>query len=150
MTPSEPTTPTAARATPFSGLARRAIEKHLPEARGNAALWAIAPNEACVRIRLEDGRYFYVALRRHLDWVSGEVGISREPVALRELTPEPGPAATGAIGMRMRAGDLLHGDDRWWPAGDDERALLASLEFLALQLAVKGRARYRRAPGSET
>jgi hypothetical protein len=51
-------------ASRFAEHARRALEKHMPEARTGAAHWTFAVNEACVRIPAEDGRYFYFALRR--------------------------------------------------------------------------------------
>ena len=79
--------------------------------------------------------------------MTGEVGVSREPLELRELRPELGASGTDTMGARIRLGDLLHEDDRWWPAGVSEPELIARLEFLALQLAVKGRAHYRREPG---
>jgi hypothetical protein len=126
-----------------------ALEKHVPETRTAAVHWHIGVNEAWARFPRADGFYGYVGLRRHLDWVNGEAGISREPADLADLFPLPGTPAPDASGYRIRLGDLLHGEDRWWPAGESERELVVQLETLALQLAVKGGAYVRTWPGGE-
>jgi len=133
----------------FARHARAALEKFLPEARTASAVWSVGHNEAWVRFPREDGLWGYVALRRHLDWVTGEAGIAREPVPLADLAVLPGNRPADAPGFRIRLGHLLHGEDRWWPAGDSEGALVERLGFLALQLAVKGRAYFRAWPAVE-
>ena len=148
MTDHAHSTAPAARPTTFARHARAALEKYLPEARTGAATWSVGLNEAWVRFPRDDGRWSYVALRRHLDWVSGEAGIAREPVPLADLVALPGEHPADAPGFRIRLGHLLHGEDRWWPVGDSEAALVERLEFLALQLAVKGRAYFHAWPES--
>lgn len=140
--------PTVRPAT-FARHARAALEKYVPEARIAAVHWNVGVNEAWARFPRADGLYAYVALRRHLDWVSGEAGISREPAGLSDLFLLPGTPPAEVPGFRIRLGDLLHGEDRWWPAGDSERELVEQLEFLALQLAVKGSAYFRGWPGAD-
>lgn len=139
---------TAAGSRPvlFAGHARAALERHVPEARAGSAHWALSANEAWVRFPRGDGLYGYFALRRHLDWVTGEAGISREPRALADLSLLPGAPRGEVAGYRIRLGDLLQGEDRWWPAGDGAAELHERLDHLALQLAVKGRAYLRRWP----
>ena len=139
----------ALRPTSFSRHARAALEKHLPEARSTDAHWSIGANLAWVRVPRPDGLYGYFALRRHLDWVTGEAGLSRAPAALAVLFLLPGTPKHGVPGFRIRLGDLLHGEDRWWPAGESEAELMDCLERLALQLAVKGGAYFRRWPGGD-
>jgi hypothetical protein len=132
----------------FARHARAALEMHVPQSRSLSAHWSLGTNEAWVRFLREDGLYGYFAIRRHLDWVSGEAGLSREPRPLGELALTPG--ATGeAVGFRIRLGDLLHGRDRWWPVGENASELEERLRYLALQLAVKGGAHFRRWPGGE-
>ena len=136
----------AATPTAFARHARAALEKFVPETRTAGAHWTVGVNEAWARFPRADGFHAYVALRRHLDWLTGEAGISREPQALSDLFPLPGTAPADAPGFRIRLGILLHGEDRWWPAGDSERELVGRLEYLALQLAAKGRTYFRSWP----
>jgi hypothetical protein len=133
----------------FSRQARAALEKHLPETHSATAHWRIGANKAWVRLRRPDGLYGYFALRRHLDWVTGETGLSRAPCELADLFRLPGTPTREVPGFRIRLGDLLHGEDRWWPAGESEGELVERLEYLALQFAVKGVAYFRRWPGGE-
>jgi hypothetical protein len=128
----------------FSSLAREAILKHVPEARAADAWWSVANNAVWVRWTLESGSYAYLGIHRHLDWISGETGISHEPVDLGLLFPLPGVPAGPVPGWRIRLGHLIEGDDRWWPAGEDEAELIERLEWMALQLRVKGCAYFRR------
>lgn len=145
----QPHTATAhRRPVVFARHARAALEMHVPQSRALSAHWSLDTNEAWVRFLREDGLYGYFALRRHLGWVSGEAGLSREPRQLGELAQTPG--ATGEVaGYRIRLGELLDGRDRWWPAGENASELEERLRFLALQLAVKGGAHFRRWPGGE-
>ena len=137
-----------ARPVQFARHARAALEKHVPEARTLAAHWNLGTNVAWVRFPRHHGYGFFV-LRRHLDWVSGEAGVSRDPVDLSELSLQTGDAHSDAHGYRIRLGELLHGRDRWWPAGDTPAALEERLGYLALQLAVRGGAHFRRWPRGE-
>ncbi len=140
--------------TSFARLARAAIEKHVAEARTAEAHWKLGPNLAWVRWS-RDGSYFYLALRRHLDWVTGEAGVSETPLEFEQLAliaaAEP-PAARPAAGegWRVRLATLLEGEDRWWPAGATPGELSEQLEWLALQLRVRGEGffgRVQRPPG---
>jgi hypothetical protein len=139
----------AERPVLFARHARAAIEMHVPESRTDRAYWSLGTNVAWVRFPREDGLYGYFALRRHLDWVSGEAGLSREPRQLGELLPTPVATPAEVPGFRIRLGELLHGRDRWWPAGHNGAQLEERLRYLALQLAVKGGAHFRRWPGGE-
>jgi hypothetical protein len=129
----------AARAT-FARAARLAIEKRVPEARTPSATWGFKPNLAWVGWRLQDGRHAYIGLRRHLDWVTGEMATSESAILFDEL-PLLGDrgldSADHVTGGRVRLGVLLHDEDRWWPAGETESELVERLEWLALQLRVK-------------
>ena len=140
----------AARPVLFARHARAALEKNIPEARNDNVHWSLGTNEAWVRFSRPDGLYGYFALRRHLDWVSGEAGLSREPRQMVELSLVPGRTGSEVTGYRVRLGELIHGRDRWWPTGDTSNELDEQLNFLALQLGVKGRAHFRRWPGSES
>ena len=140
-------TATAARPVLFAAHARAALEKHLPEARMTGAHWHLGTNEAWVRFPRHDGLYGYFGLRRHLDWVSGEAGLSRAPGALAEMFRLPGHPGGEVAGFRIRLGELMDGKDRWWPAGEGPRDLDDRLGALALLLAVKGRTFFRRWPG---
>ena len=129
----------------FASLARTAIEKHVPEARIATAWWSLGTNSLWIRWAFGGG-YAYLGLHRHLDWLSGEVGVSREPVEMGALYALPGVPALTVPGYRIRLGHLLESGDRWWPAGDTEGELIERLEWLVLQLHVKGTAYFRRYP----
>ncbi len=146
----EPTrvTTTSARPELFARHARAALERHVSAARAADAHWHLGTNEAWVRFPRGDGLYGYFALRRHLDWLSGEAGISRQPVPMGDLFRLPGRPPGDAQGFRIRLGELIDGKDRWWPAGENDAELDERLGHLALQLAVKGGAHFRRWPGS--
>ena len=141
---SEQGTLPASRRKSFAVVARAAIEKHVPESREAAAHWVLAPNAVWVRWPREDGRFAYLGLHRHLDWVTGEAGVSREPQDLRDLVSIPGVSDSRGPGYRVRIGYLLDGQDRWWRAGADEPDLIERLEWMALQLRVKGEAYFSR------
>jgi len=131
----------------FSQLARHALEKHVPEARGPLAWWSLANNAVWVRWPADGGEFAYIGLHRHLDWLSGEAGMSPEPSELGALFPLPGIPAAPVPGYRIKLGHLLEVDDIWWPAGESLAELTERLEWLALQLRVKGAAYFRRYPG---
>lgn len=129
------------RAT-FARVARSAIEKGVAEARTPAATWGFKPNCAWVSWPLPDGWRAFVGLRRHLDWVTGELGISRTPrdldfLPLQTESDFQSPEVIQSGGGRMRLGVLLHEEDTWWPAGQTEKELVETLGMLALQLRVK-------------
>lgn len=128
--------PGTPRAT-FADLARRALEKNVRESRQPAAHWGGKSNLGWVRWQDTDGHYVFLALRRHLDWVTGEIGVSPDPVELEalELRAEPDRAENAAY--RVRLGHLLHDEDKWWPAQGSAKALEESLSWLALQMGVK-------------
>lgn len=117
----------------FSDLARAALEKHVPEARGGVAVWGAKPNLGWLSFRRPDGRYVFLALRRHLTWVTGEIGLSPQPADLEDLplvaAYDPAPEAA----FRIRLGHLLHDEDKWWPSGKSEKELVERLEWLAIQ-----------------
>ncbi|MGH7731374.1 MAG: hypothetical protein ACRENJ_09005 [Candidatus Eiseniibacteriota bacterium] len=140
-------TATALRPVLFARHARAALEKHVPEARTPAAHWHLGTNEAWVRYPRHDGLHGYFGLRRHLDWVSAEAGVSREPTSLADLFRLPGHPRGDVVGYRIRLGDLIDGKDRWWPTGETPSQMDERLGQLALQLAVKGRKFFRRWPG---
>lgn len=132
------TTP-ATRST-FGRAARLAIEKSVAEARTPAVTWGFRPNLVWVEWRLTDGRHAFIGLRRHLDWVTGELAITEEPAAFDTLplVANLDPSSPGrGTGGRVRLGVLLHEDDRWWPAGETEAKLIERLEWLALHLRVR-------------
>jgi len=121
----------------FASLARAAIEKHVPEARAAQAAWVAGPNVAWVRWRHAGGGYSYLALRRHLDWVTGEAGLAREPLPLDRLPLGAAAEQPGASGLRVRLGELLGEEDRWWPVGAGEEEDRRQLEWIVLQIRVK-------------
>lgn len=123
--------------TPFSDLARRALEKHVREAQQESAHWGGKANLGWVRWRDESGHHLYLALRRHLDWVTGEIGVSAEPLDLEALELRAEPDRGDRPRYRVRLGHLLHDEDKWWPARGSARALVERLEWLALQMGVK-------------
>jgi len=131
----------AARAT-FARIARAAIEQGVAEARTPAATWGFKPNFAWVSWGLADGWRAAIGLRRHLDWVTGELGMSREAVDLDTLPllAEPRfdtPEVIEHGGGRVRLGLLLGEEDQWWPSGSTPRELADALGKIALQLRVK-------------
>jgi hypothetical protein len=131
--------------TAFAELAREAIRRAVPETRDPAAQWHLGTNMAWVRFP-EDGRWTFIGLHRHLDWLSGDAGSAGEPCGMDELFPLPGVPDRKVPGRRVRLGDLLGGEDRWWKAGANEVELAARLEWMAIQLRVKGRSYFLHHP----
>jgi len=123
--------PRSPRAT-FGVLARAAIERHVPESRSTSATWELSPNFAWVRWPL-DGRFRYLALIRHLDWLTAEAGLSAAPAELDALALHPAAPVPGDAGLRVRLGDLVSEGDRWWRAGGREQDLTQRLEWMVLQ-----------------
>lgn len=131
------TTPAAGPRTTFAELARHALEKNVREARRPEAHWGGKANLGWVRWEESEGHHVYLALRRHLDWVTGEIGVSPEPVELEALELRAEPDRTDGASYRVRLGHLLHDEDKWWPARGSAKALDECLNFLALQMGVK-------------
>lgn len=120
----------------FPEMAREALLKHVPEARTEAAAWGRRPGIVWVRWQRTDGKYASIAVRRHLDWVTGEIGISPEPVAHEALPLEVG-LDFDKPAFRARLGVLMHEEDRWWPVGETTKEIRERLEGLVLQLRMK-------------
>jgi len=117
-------------------MAREALLKNVPEARTEAATWGRRPGIVWVRWQRADGRHASIALRRHLDWATGEVGVSPEPVAHDALPLELG-VQFDKPAFRVRLGVLMHEEDRWWPVGTTTREIRERLEGLVIQLRAK-------------
>jgi len=120
----------------FPEMAREILMQHVPEARTEAAVWGRSPGIVWVRWQRRDGKHVSVALRRHLDWVTGELGLSPEPVPHEELPLEIGQDLHQPA-FRVRLGVLLHEEDRWWPVGETTREIRERLTSLVLQLRAK-------------
>ncbi|MEO5618463.1 MAG: hypothetical protein ABIS67_11870 [Candidatus Eisenbacteria bacterium] len=120
----------------FPEMAREALLKHVPEARTETAEWGRKPGIIWVRWQRPDSKYASIALRRHMDWATGEVGISPEPLAHDDLPLELG-VSFDKPAFRVRLGVLMHEEDRWWPVGTTTREIRERLEGLVLQLRAK-------------
>lgn len=120
----------------FPEMAREALLQHVPEARTEAAAWGRRPGMVWVRWQRADGKHVSIALRRHLDWVTGEVGLSPEPVDHDTLPLELGLDYTKPA-FRIRLGVLMHEEDRWWPVGETTREIRERLNGLVLQMRAK-------------
>ena len=130
----------------FAARARAAIEKHVPEAREAAAHWSARPNLAWVRWPRAGGGSSYLALRRHLGWVTGEAGLALDPLEFDDLTLGAAGAPAEAAGYRVRLAELLGEEDRWWPAGSSTEETSRQLEWIVLQMRVKADAYFARHP----
>ena len=119
----------------FPEMAREALRKHVPEARTESAVWAHRPGIVWVRWQ-RDGHYASIALRRHLDWTTGELGISPEPLDHEKLPLEIG-VDFAKPAFRVRLGVLLQQEDRWWPVGRTTREIRERMEGLVIQLRSK-------------
>jgi hypothetical protein len=117
----------------FAEMAREAVLKHVAEARTETAEWGRAPGLVWVRWPRADGKFVSIGLRRHLDWVTGEIGVSPRPLAHDALPLELGESLEKSA-FRIRLGVLLHEEDRWWPVGETTREIRDRLEGLVLQL----------------
>ncbi len=141
---------TALKAGTFSNVAKAALEKHVPEATRSSASWGIKTNLVWVRWHRGDGANVYLGLRRHLGWVTGEAAISVDRQDLEVLPLRAGgedeTECSRARGYRVRLGELLHEEDRWWPAGNSVAELRRQLEWIVLQLRVKADSYFLRHP----
>lgn len=135
-----------ARPRGFASRARPVIEKHVPETRAPDAHWGARPNLCWVRWPRAGGGFSYLALRRHLGWVTGEAGTSLEPVELAALALGNPAAPRDASGYRVRLPELLGEEDRWWPAGESAEELARQLEWIVLQIRVKSEMYFARHP----
>ena len=134
----------------FATLARAAIEKHVPESRRPGVHWVLRPNLAWVRWARSGGGFSFLALRRHLNWVTGEAAIAADARAMEELPLGAAAAPPDAAGYRVRLGEMLGEADRWWPAGASATETSRQLEWIVLQLRVKADLWFSRHPSSRT
>ncbi len=130
----------------FASRARAAIEKLVPEAREPEAHWGARPNLCWVRWPRPGGGFSYLALRRHLGWLTGEAGLALEPRELDDLPLGVAEAPPDATGLRVRLAELLGEEDRWWPAGESPEETGRQLEWIVLQIRVKADAFFARRP----
>jgi hypothetical protein len=141
---------TTLKAGSFASIARAALEKHVPEARGDSAAWGERTNLVWVRWRRGDGLHVYLGLRRHLGWVTGEAAMSVDRHEMDTLPLRAGgedeTACFRARGYRVRLGEMLLEEDRWWPAGTTAAELRQILEWIVLQLRVKADGYFLRHP----
>ncbi len=140
---------TTLKTAAFSSIARAALEKHAPEAGRDTTVWGAKTNLVWMRWRRGDGMNAYLGLRRHLGWVTGEAGLSVGRHDLEQLPLHAGgddEAPARARGYRVRLGELLHEEDRWWPAGAGADELRRQLEWIVLQMTVKADGYFLRHP----
>ena len=123
----------ADRAT-LAMLARDALRLRVNESRAYSAQWTLASNLGWVRWEREDGRHVYCGIRRRMDWITGEIGVSTVPLELDELPLVTSLASVRTNAFRIQLGMLLHGQDKWWSSGGSEKTLLQRLDWLAQQM----------------
>jgi len=128
--------PSARRRT-FGELSRTALSSRVKDSRHHEARWVVVPNLAWVSWPREDGRHTYVALRRNLDFITGELGTSLEPVEIDSLPLLTSTDKAPAAGCRVQLGSLLHGHAKTWSSGGSEKALIERLDWLAQQLSLR-------------
>jgi hypothetical protein len=141
---------TTRRAAPFADVAHDALTRHLPAQGVRGLAWGGRAGLVWVRWQRGDGMNVYLGLRRHLDWLTGEAGISLERQDLDALPARSGEGEHAEVirarGYRVRLGELLNGEDRWWPAGADTGELARQLDWIVLQLRVKADGYFLRHP----
>lgn len=125
--------PSARRRT-FAELSRAALHSRVKDSRHHEARWVTVPNLAWVSWPREDQRHSYVALRRNLDFITGELGTSLEPVDIDSLPLLTTTDRAPASGCRVQLGSLLHGHAKTWSSGGSEKTLIERLDWLAQQL----------------
>jgi len=121
----------------FGVLARVALMRRVAGARLHDAHWCSRPNLGWVRWPHEDGRLVFCGMRRRMDWITGEIGVSATEVELDELTLVQSLAAASGEGFRIQLGLLLHGQDKWWSSGGSEKSLGERLDWLAQQMQLR-------------
>src|SRR2546427_324892 len=87
-----------------------------PTPRARAPHGGSRPTLCWVRWPRAGGGFAYLALRRHLGWVTGEAGLALEPLDLNALPVGGAGAPPDTMGLRVRLAELLGEEDRWWPA----------------------------------
>ena len=98
-------------------------------------LWHSSPNLGWARWAGEDGRFVYCGIRRKLGWITGEMGISHQPLEIDQLTLVSAiPSSAPGLTCRIQLGMLLHGTDKWWSFGGTEKGLAERLDWIALQM----------------
>lgn len=125
---------TSSRRRPFKELAQTAILARVKESRQHDAGWILAPNLAWVLWAREDSRLAYVAIRRHLDFITGELGTSLEPMDIDSLPLLTSTDKVPASGCRVALGSLLYGHAKTWSSGGSEKTLIERLDWIAQQL----------------
>jgi hypothetical protein len=121
----------------FGELSRTALQARVKDSRHHEARWVVAPNLAWVTWPREDHRHTYVSLRRTLDFITGELGTSLEPVEIDALPLVTTTDKAPPSGCRVQLGSLLHGHAKTWSSGGSEKALIERLDWLAQQLSLR-------------
>ncbi len=117
----------------FGDLAALAIRRRIRETGSDGAFWEHTPNLAWARWCAEDGRFAFCGLRRNVDFLTAELGVSPVEVHLEDLPLVEAIAMAMPTGCRIRLGHMLQGHDRWWSSGGSEPSLLWRLDWLAHQ-----------------
>lgn len=128
---------TSARRRTFGELSRTALHTRVKDSRHHEARWVVAPNLAWVSWPREDHRHTYVAIRRSMDFITGELGTSLEPVDIDSLPLLTSTDRAPATGCRVQLGSLLHGHAKTWSSGGSEKTLIERLDWLAAQLSLR-------------
>jgi hypothetical protein len=118
----------------FGDLVRFAIRGRVRETRAVDTMWHSSANLGWARWAGEDGRLIYCGVRRKHSWITGEMGISQQPLVLDQLTLVPSLTPVPAEECRIQLGMLLHGTDKWWSFGGTEKGLVERLDWIALQM----------------
>ena len=121
----------------FGELSRTALQARVRDSRHHEARWVVAPNLAWVSWPREDHRHAYVAIRRNLDFITGDLGTSLEPVNIDSLPLLTTTDKSPASGCRVQLGSLLHGHAKTWSSGGSEKTLIERLDWLAQQLSLR-------------
>lgn len=118
----------------FGDLVRFAVRSRIREVRAVDTFWHSSSNLGWARWTGEDGRLIYCGVRRKHSWITGEMGISPQPLILDELTLVPTLPSAPTEECRIQLGMLLHGTDKWWSFGGTEKGLIERLDWIALQM----------------
>ncbi len=134
QTPSRSPEPKTHRAQ-FGTLVHGRFQARVRETIACTTLLVVAPNIGWARWQLEDGRYVYLCIRRRMDFLTGELGVSLQPLTVEELHPIQTLDALPARGAcRIQLGFLLEGREKWWSSGGSEKTLIERMDWLTLQL----------------
>ncbi len=118
-------------------LAHLALRRRLPESRTAGTRWEASANVGWVRWPTEDGRFVYCAIRRRSHLITAELGVATMDVSIDELPRVTAIADARSDGWLIALGHLLHGHEKWWSSGGNEKAFLERLDWLALQLQLR-------------